>query len=127
MRRGFDLVKCNTKSGKTKAIELLASGDSVTSPIERKRLTRATTVAFSPDGKQMAYVSGDDIYVMDRILKEPVQITDTAHPESSLLFSADGSRLYFVTDSGGEMDICCLLYTSPSPRDRTRSRMPSSA
>ena len=24
-------------------------------------------------------------------------------------------------------NICCLLYTSPSPRDRTRSRMPSSA
>eukprot|EP00656_Telonema_subtile_P043415 TRINITY_DN49779_c0_g2_i2.p1 TRINITY_DN49779_c0_g2~~TRINITY_DN49779_c0_g2_i2.p1 ORF type:complete len:201 (+),score=16.80 TRINITY_DN49779_c0_g2_i2:141-743(+) len=23
--------------------------------------------------------------------------------------------------------LCCLLYTSPSPRDRTRSRMPSSA
>ena len=28
-----------------------------------------------------------------------------------------------------EADFCntCLLYTSPSPRDRTRSRMPSSA
>ena len=26
-----------------------------------------------------------------------------------------------------ELDIPCLLYTSPSPRDRTRSRMPSSA
>ena len=25
------------------------------------------------------------------------------------------------------MDYGCLLYTSPSPRDRTRSRMPSSA
>ena len=27
------------------------------------------------------------------------------------------------------IDLCndCLLYTSPSPRDRTRSRMPSSA
>ena len=24
-------------------------------------------------------------------------------------------------------DVICLLYTSPSPRDRTRSRMPSSA
>ena len=24
-------------------------------------------------------------------------------------------------------DTACLLYTSPSPRDRTRSRMPSSA
>ena len=30
---------------------------------------------------------------------------------------------------GGETRVvfCCLLYTSPSPRDRTRSRMPSSA
>ena len=28
---------------------------------------------------------------------------------------------------GLSVDIGCLLYTSPSPRDRTRSRMPSSA
>ena len=27
----------------------------------------------------------------------------------------------------GDNDGICLLYTSPSPRDRTRSRMPSSA
>ena len=26
-----------------------------------------------------------------------------------------------------ELNFNCLLYTSPSPRDRTRSRMPSSA
>ena len=26
-----------------------------------------------------------------------------------------------------KLDLFCLLYTSPSPRDRTRSRMPSSA
>ena len=30
-------------------------------------------------------------------------------------------------DSGDGMNEACLLYTSPSPRDRTRSRMPSSA
>ena len=30
------------------------------------------------------------------------------------------------TESAVKMQIC-LLYTSPSPRDRTRSRMPSSA
>ena len=34
------------------------------------------------------------------------------------------SRLREGFDS---LDGCCLLYTSPSPRDRTRSRMPSSA
>ena len=29
--------------------------------------------------------------------------------------------------SASEVAKTCLLYTSPSPRDRTRSRMPSSA
>ena len=32
-----------------------------------------------------------------------------------------------VIASSLAMDKACLLYTSPSPRDRTRSRMPSSA
>ena len=30
-------------------------------------------------------------------------------------------------DNLSPLDSGCLLYTSPSPRDRTRSRMPSSA
>ena len=34
----------------------------------------------------------------------------------------DKIRILFEND-----EIGCLLYTSPSPRDRTRSRMPSSA
>ena len=34
---------------------------------------------------------------------------------------------YAVVACGGTLTRCCLLYTSPSPRDRTRSRMPSSA
>ena len=32
-----------------------------------------------------------------------------------------------ATDTYDAIDWICLLYTSPSPRDRTRSRMPSSA
>ena len=35
--------------------------------------------------------------------------------------------LYGVEDSRERDSWNCLLYTSPSPRDRTRSRMPSSA
>ena len=38
------------------------------------------------------------------------------------LFSTDMSPTLFAPEVGA-----CLLYTSPSPRDRTRSRMPSSA
>ena len=40
--------------------------------------------------------------------------------ELALVTTADGVRLT-------QQPIACLLYTSPSPRDRTRSRMPSSA
>ena len=38
-------------------------------------------------------------------------------------------KLHFVVPggAGGGWDGCCLLYTSPSPRDRSLSRMPSSA
>ena len=32
-----------------------------------------------------------------------------------------------VPDSAGVLGDICLLYTSPSPRDRQKSRMPSSA
>ena len=34
------------------------------------------------------------------------------------------ANVYWLYDEGFQR---CLLYTSPSPRDRTRSRMPSSA
>ena len=37
------------------------------------------------------------------------------------------SKIEGVPVQVGTLDITCLLYTSPSPRDRTRSRMPSSA
>ena len=39
----------------------------------------------------------------------------------------DSSMLKKVTSNVSIPVIACLLYTSPSPRDRTRSRMPSSA
>ena len=49
---------------------------------------------------------------------------------SDLIRGADGT-LYVLEDNlrvpSGVSYMLCLLYTSPSPRDRTRSRMPSSA
>ena len=39
--------------------------------------------------------------------------------------AANGMR--FTQHYSGAPVCACLLYTSPSPRDRTRSRMPSSA
>ena len=38
-----------------------------------------------------------------------------------------GRNVVLEKKFGAPQIINCLLYTSPSPRDRTRSRMPSSA
>ena len=43
-------------------------------------------------------------------------------PEHPILFMKATSAVVGANDT-----VICLLYTSPSPRDRTRSRMPSSA
>ena len=48
----------------------------------------------------------------------------------AVILDADLAALYGVTVKRLNEQVkrnACLLYTSPSPRDRTRSRMPSSA
>ena len=54
-------------------------------------------------------------YDIDAMADHLVQLID--HPEQAASMGQAG-RAYVLA---------CLLYTSPSPRDRTRSRMPSSA
>ena len=39
----------------------------------------------------------------------------------------EGWKVLIKSPARGGVDIICLLYTSPSPRDATLSRMPSSA
>ena len=67
-----------------------------------------------------------------------VAVTDTNNLFGALEFSLAASRVGIQPIIGTQIDVVredeaarksngCLLYTSPSPRDRTRSRMPSSA
>ena len=53
-------------------------------------------------------------------------LTGNVNAASNLLLQIGGSEKFRV-GSSGQLGIGCLLYTSPSPRDMRRSRMPSSA
>ena len=57
-----------------------------------------------------------DILTADLVQSRQVEVVDRAHLDAVLREQELGASGYV-----------CLLYTSPSPRDRTRSRMPSSA
>ena len=52
-----------------------------------------------------------------------VRLTPVPSGYRKVINDASGELRGFVRDE----ELACLLYTSPSPRDRTRSRMPSSA
>ena len=54
-----------------------------------------------------------------------MELSNTIHTLDRQKLAKNIARL--AQEMGKCPDLFCLLYTSPSPRDRTRSRMPSSA
>ena len=55
------------------------------------------------------------------------EVIKTLDPETTLFIVVSKTFTTQETLSNANTVKTCLLYTSPSPRDRTRSRMPSSA
>ena len=85
---------------------------------------------------QLSIATPDETYTCS-FGSQSTQIDDSAPVKTSL--GADGATFTAEIDATDEESFThldlpsqrqsddCLLYTSPSPRDRTRSRMPSSA
>ena len=60
-----------------------------------------------------------------RILGEGAKVLYIDHHNSGEI--PENENLEAIINTSPEMCTACLLYTSPSPRDRQKSRMPSSA
>ena len=91
---------------------------------QRRQLRQVVGAVQQPGGQALELDAVD----LGRALEE-AQTRDRARvavPVVGLLLVAEvGDDV--VREDPGLADNICLLYTSPSPRDRTRSRMPSSA
>ena len=61
--------------------------------------------------------------------EDGMQTPEHGPDKTSWLFTYPDTYEIGLPNAGLQIlyEIICLLYTSPSPRDRTRSRMPSSA
>ena len=91
-------------------------------------------IAFTTKGLSLYYARATMIGVGESIKKRlqfdmlnnlvgtDTQIIDKKHSGKFI-----SNITYDVTHITHLLSNACLLYTSPSPRDRTRSRMPSSA
>ena len=68
--------------------------------------------AVNDEARQMAEMTAEADDLAEQIVLLPLEKLVAVPPEEM--------------EAAG-VSVVCLLYTSPSPRDRTRSRMPSSA
>ncbi|MBT7095995.1 hypothetical protein HN937_01395, partial [Candidatus Poribacteria bacterium] len=104
-RHLFDLyrLRLNQDVGPER-IEIHDRGEGV-SETARRTADRATEVAFTSDGLEVAFIADGDLWVMDTELREPINVTDTPESESSPVFAGDDSALYYVSDAGGQSDV----------------------
>ena len=87
---------------------------------EKAKLDDSPTVAVTPEpGSRRAQLAKKvALKVLQRLQRDALVLTEGA--DVTILGPGDGLEATITVHD-------CLLYTSPSPRDRTRSRMPSSA
>ena len=123
VKERFDLEDCIAVNNGTSALiaplwslDLKPGDEVITTPFTFIATTNAIVVA----GATPVFVDIDpDTYLIDssKIEQAVTERTRAIIPV----------HLYGRVCDMDEINKICLLYTSPSPRDRTRSRMPSSA
>ena len=111
--------------------------DSGLRDIDLRRLRMFAVVMESPSLRVAAdalFISQQALSSAIRELERQLGVELFSRSRRSLTPTPAGEALYrgaVPLLAGGEQLVThvrrCLLYTSPSPRDRTRSRMPSSA
>ena len=94
-------------------------------------LTLIRVSADNNDDFQEEFISTGSVSIDDTVVEND---TYTAYASGVTIAAdtlgangMDPRTIQYDGSAGGTRTVTCLLYTSPSPRDRTRSRMPSSA
>ena len=125
-RSGFSLIQL---SGIIVAAGLVAAAVIPEGGGDSQAMRYLTTI------KRMEKVGEASVKMMARLGRRPCPASGEYHPGHANFGKEDGTS-GDCTDSGAtdgiltpfdDANVVCLLYTSPSPRDRQKSRMPSSA
>ena len=96
--------------------------------VEENQTATFTATATDVDGDTLTYTLAGADAALFTIDAATGAVSFLAAPDFETPGDADGDNVFDVTVTASDGDLSsCLLYTSPSPRDRTRSRMPSSA
>ena len=98
-------------------------------PTEGKKVTNAAELSEAIKNAK----PGDNIIMANGVWKDVgIVMTNEGTEDKPITLAAEEAGKVFLEGKsylqlGGKHIIVCLLYTSPSPRDKRQSRMPSSA
>jgi tricorn protease len=81
--------------------------------LRRRTFEKADEVAFSSDGWNILFTAGEELWVMDTELREPIQLTDTDAYEREPIFASDGKTIWFTQMLDGQVDIWKLEKSEP--------------
>jgi len=105
-RRGFDLYRMSTAPGAIPArIDIVYADDRIHERTLRQQLATATQVAFANDAREVAFIAGGDLWVMDTELREPRRITNTPGEERDPVFAPDFGSIIYVSEDGEDCDL----------------------
>ena len=116
-----DVVTADNSRTEVQESEQTASGDVVTMDVDNVDVSQLQSSTDTTDSRPTESGQCSSSYNADDKNNDNVEAMETDAADNNSGVSADGG----ISQQGKHET--CLLYTSPSPRDRTRSRMPSSA
>lgn len=87
--------------------------------IQGLRTSGATTMAVSPDGKQVAFVLRGDVYVTSTEYKTTRRITNTPGQERRISFSKDGRTLVYDSERDGLWQLFTSTIKNPDEKQFT--------
>ena len=106
----------NTTSAATFALQL----DSIAGGSERIPLPPSDhwDAKFSPDGRKLAYIRNDHVWVYDLDLGTHKQLTKEGTRRHNPAWSPDGSHIVFSSDNGGDVDLYVVDAAGQTPAVR---------
>lgn len=95
-----------TDGGEPKKLDITVAKDETENDVEYLTFsTGASSMAVSPDGKEIAVVIRGDVFVTSADYKTTKRITNTPEQERNVSFSKDGRELYYSSERNGHWGI----------------------
>jgi len=98
-------IYTQTEGGKAQKVNISLVRDEVNLPADLSFTRGASSVAVSPDGKEVAFTVRGEVFVTSVEYNTTKQITHTAAGERSVTFGADNRTLVYVSERDGHFNL----------------------